>query len=178
MRSLRFLMLTAMCLLPACAITPATPQASVVGAISEDFLFSLDRVEHAHVDLDHDGTDEWFLGSSSTRGNAGLSFLVLKRDGEAWRPMGEIFVNPYAFRVLPLGPDGGIRLLRYYRLGGSVGSIDTLTYRDGEFVVLESETIHPGDSGTEEGRRRLGHAFSDDMQPGERLRLTGDGGSR
>ena len=155
--------------LAGCCRHSTVPFSATCGTISEDFLFLLDRVEHAHADIDHDGTPEWFLGNPATRGQAGLTFLVLKRDGGNWRPLGEIFLHPLAFRILPLASDGSIRLLRYYRTGGSEGTADTMTWRNGEFVVIATEEIHVDDS--DEGRRRFDKLFPD---PGERLQLEHD----
>ena len=145
--------------LSGCGAVSDTNTPTIAGSISEDFLCGMDRVVHCRIDIDHDGNSEWFLGSPATRGNAGMSYLILKRDGEVWRPMGEIFLHPMSFRVLPLASDGSLRLLRYHRLGGSEGVANTLTHRNGQFVVLDSETIRAGDSGTDEGRRRYAELF-------------------
>jgi hypothetical protein len=152
----------------------STPAPSTSAGISEDFLFNWERVEHATADVDGDGIDEWFLGNPATRGNAGLTWLVLQRRGETWWPMGELFLHPAAVRFLPPAADGSIRLIRYWRMSGREGNLDTITYRDGEFVVLSSETIYPGDGGTDEGRRRYEETFSPADGPNHRLQLTGD----
>jgi hypothetical protein len=150
---MRYLWAVALCV-GGCSTHPlTTPTAAPVG-ISDDFLNQWVRVEHAEADLDHDGTAERFIGNPSAGGNAGQPYLVLQRRGDRWYPMGEIFLNLAAFRVLPAAPDGSIRVARYWRLGGSEGKLDTLTWRGGEFVVIASESIHPGDSGTEQGRLR------------------------
>jgi hypothetical protein len=169
---MRFFWIPAICLmLGGCA---SNPELLSTAGISEDFLFNWDRIEHATADVDGDGIDEWFLGNPATRGNAGLTWLVLQRRGETWWPMGELFLNPSAVRFLPPADDGSVRLVRYYRYSGSEGSVDTMTYRDGAFVVVASEVIHPGDSGTEEGRRRYEEVFSPTDGPNHRLQLTGD----
>jgi hypothetical protein len=154
--------------LDGCAARPAPGQRPAGGLISEDYLVGLEGIDNRWGDLDHDGVKEWFLGSLSSQGQAGMNYLVLKRVGENWQPMGEIFLRPGSFRILPLAPDGSIRLLRYWHMSASSAFVDTQTYRDGAFVIINRELIHDGDGGTEEGRRRAQELFAD-MKPDEQL---------
>lgn len=111
-------------------------------------------------DLNHDGIDELFIALPWTAGNAGMSHEVYERCGEKYRLLGNLFFHPRAFRVLPATSQHPIRLARYLRSSGTEGLLETLTYENGQFVVLTSETIHPGDAGTDEGRRRYAEMFS------------------
>ena len=49
-----------------------------------------------------------------------------------------------------------------------------MTYRDGKFEILHSETIRPGDGGTDEGRRRYAELFLASDGPNHGLQSTGD----
>ena len=117
------------------------------------------RITEYRLDLDHDGTPELFLALESMYGQAGCPHFVFKQDGSRYVLLGQLLMHPRGVRVLPLGEDGKLRIVTYRRLGGSQGDILWMTSRDGQFVVLRQERIHPGDSGTEEGRARLAEVF-------------------
>ena len=117
------------------------------------------RITEYRLDLDHDGTPELFLAWESFHGQAGCPHFVFKQDGVRYVLLGELFMHPKGLRILPLGEDGRLRIVTYRRLGGGVGDILWMTSKDGQFVVLQQERIHPGDSGTDEGRARLAEVF-------------------
>ena len=70
-------------------------------------------------------------------------------------------MHPRALRVLPLAEDGSLRVITFERLSGHEGLIVWWTSEDHEFVALSKERIYPGDSGTEEGRRRYQEVFGE-----------------
>lgn len=117
------------------------------------------RITEYRLDLDHDGTGELFLALESSTGQAGCPHFVFKQDGTRYVLLGDLLMHPKALRVLGLGDDGRLRIATYSRLGGSEGDICWMTSENGRFVVLRRERIQPGDSGTEEGRRRYAEVF-------------------
>lgn len=111
------------------------------------------------ADIDHDGVNELFIGSRAGQGNAGMPYAVFKTERQGYRFLGVIFFHQRAFRILPLAPDGSIRLRRYWRSSSREGTLATISHDGGKFIIVESEVIHPGDGGTEEGRRKYSEAF-------------------
>lgn len=138
----------------------ADPRAWAHGQWNENLVGGQEqRITEYRLDLDHDGTPELFLALQSFYGQAGCPHFVFKEDGCGYVLLGQLLMHPRGVRVLPLGEDGKLRIVTYRRLGGSQGDILWMTSRDGQFVVLRQERIHPGDSGTEEGRARLAEVF-------------------
>ena len=117
------------------------------------------QLESFEADIDHDGIPELFVTSATTRGNAGASYLVFRRAGRTYFYIGEIGLHRQAFRILPLGADRRPRVLIYWRHGGGEGTFAVLTNDGRKFRTVSSEVIHPGDSGTDEGRRKYEEAF-------------------
>lgn len=111
------------------------------------------------MDLDHDGINELFVDHPRTLGNAGLNHTIYRRQGDRYQRVGTLFFHPLAIKVLAPTDEHPIRLIRYWRTNASEGSLDTIGYENGEFIVLSKETIYPGDGGTDEGRARYAELF-------------------
>ena len=126
---------------------------------SPDATIEAARLESFEADIDHDGLGELFVTSATTRGNAGAGYLVFRRAGRKFSYIGEIGLSRQAFRILPLGEDGSVRLLVYWGNGGGEGTLSVLSNDGRRFKTVGSEVIHPGDSGTDEGRKKFEDAF-------------------
>lgn len=110
-------------------------------------------------DLDHDGVQEVFIEPVGGGGNAGNIYHVFKKKDPGYILMGDTFFHWRAFRVLPLATDGSIRFVTYHHMSSTEGTLTWWTHQNGEFQVIRTEVIHPGDGGTEEGRRRYAEVF-------------------
>ena len=121
------------------------------------------QLARLQIDLDHDGAGELFLGWTALRGRNGIPFVVFKRSTTGYRFLGNLFFreNLTGFRVLPLSEDGSLRFAQYGAHGGCEGTISIYTHDGTRFTILESETICSGDSGTEQGNRRMREVFPD-----------------
>lgn len=116
-------------------------------------------LEQQRYDIDHDGVEELFIAATENRGNGGNNFHVFKMIGGDYIVLGEVFFHPKAFRVLPLSDEGAIQFVTYHRSSATEGTLAWWTYQNGEFQTTRTETIHPGDGGTDEGRRRYAELF-------------------
>lgn len=112
------------------------------------------------LDLDGDGVDELFVDHPYTRSGMGSYYTIFEKSGDRYRYVAALVLHPGAFRVLPPTDEHPIRVARYLKASGSEGLLETLALLDGEFSVLLSETVHPGDGGTDEGRRRYAEMFT------------------
>lgn len=111
------------------------------------------------LDLDGDGRLETLVEHPLTRGNAGAEHSIYRELGGKYQYIGTVFFHRLALKVLLPTDTYPIRLRRYWRSSGSAGLVHTLGYQDGEFVILFTEVIQPGDGGTEEGRSRYAELF-------------------
>jgi len=113
------------------------------------------------LDLDGDGQPETLVEDPLSRGNAGVDHSVYRQREGQYEFIGRLFFHRLAIKVLEPTDEYPIRVMRYWRTSGSEGTVDTLGYKDGDFVVIFSETIYPGDGGTDEGRARYAELFGD-----------------
>jgi hypothetical protein len=125
-----------------------------------------DTLEEFEVDFDHDGVAELFIGSTVARGNAGGLHYVFRKEGDAYRYLGALFLHPDAFRVLERAGNGEPRMVRYVRQGAGTGLLETITYAGKAFVVSRSEQVSP--QSKEDGPRLtglFGPAFAMEQTP-------------
>ena len=120
------------------------------------------KLESFEADIDHDGIPELFISSAAFRGNAGADYIVFRKVGRTFFYIGDLFLHPKAFRILPLGADHRPRIVTYWRNGGGEGTLAVSTNDGHKFVVVSSEVIRPNDSDTSEGHRKYEEAFGKD----------------
>ena len=115
----------------------------------------------SRIDIDLDGKPETVVTDPISGGNAGIDHSIYREHDGQYELIGTLFFHPLAIRVLEPTDEYPIRVIRYWRSNASEGSLDTLGYKDGQFIILSSETIHPGDGGTDEGRQRYAQVFGE-----------------
>ncbi|MCK5806004.1 MAG: hypothetical protein KAI66_24445 [Lentisphaeria bacterium] len=113
------------------------------------------QVEMFDLDIDHDGIPETFVTCPSLHGNGGGPHLVFRKHGDVYLYIGQLGGRKATMRVLPLGTDGLPRIRTFWNNGGGSGTTGIFTNNGERFILLSSEEIRSGDSGTEEGRRRF-----------------------
>lgn len=136
----------------------ADPQ-SYAAEVIEKNLGQAGKLDTSYDDLDGDGVPELFIIATDWTGNGGAPQLVFRKTPAGYVLLGELFMHPKGYRVLPPNAQGEIRLVVYERLGGSEGNILWMVQRNEQFVIEKSERVTPGDSGTAEGRQRLAEVF-------------------
>ncbi len=114
----------------------------------------ISHVKTKGLDIDHDRCEELLVWDQAMMGQAGGPVLVFRKHGEAHKYIGEI--GTLNAKVLPLGPDGKLRVAVYSRIRGRKGEILVFTNDGDRFVLLSKEPI---DGDTEEGKRRYEEIF-------------------
>jgi hypothetical protein len=122
-------------------------------------------------DLDGDGVPDLIVSTTAGVGNAGQPHFLFKRIHAGYVLLGEIFMHPLAYRVLPPTDDGRVRLVMYHRTSASEGHIHWLIHGEDGFSRWHTEQIHPGDGGTDEGRRRYQQHFGREVTDEELAHL-------
>ena len=106
------------------------------------------HITRMQIDLDHDGTDELFIGWNAARGRNGMPFLVFQKYESGYLFLGELFMRAdlRGFKVLPRTTDGKINFAQYWAHGGCEGTIAFSTHDGTRFQTLKSEKVCAGDS--------------------------------
>ena len=121
------------------------------------------HITRTQIDLNHDGIAELLLGWNAARGRNGMPFLVFQKSEAGYLFLGELFLRAdlRGFKVLPLSRDGKLNFAQYWAHGGCEVTIAFSTHDGTRFNVVKSEKICAGDSGTEQGNKRLKEVFGD-----------------
>ncbi len=113
------------------------------------------------LDIDHDAKDELFVGYSRARGQIGIPWAVFERQPNGYRYLGELWFRETLsnFAILPLAPDGGMRIALLWHISASEASLSIVGHDGSDFVGISGGIVHAGDSGTAEDRRKVDEIF-------------------
>jgi hypothetical protein len=111
------------------------------------------------LDIDHDDMPETFVTSLHLHGSGGGPFLVFKKRNNAYFYIGSLGGRQHTMRVLPLGADHLPRIMTFWCYSASSGTASVWKNDGQRFILVSSEVICSGDSGTEQGRERFEELF-------------------
>lgn len=134
---------------PAPEPTPVTPVARwVADHFGQDVQGDTGQLLYAEAktDLDGDGTDEVlaYVGGPMMCGTGGCNLVVLKRDGEGYREVGDLTVVQLPVGVLPTKTNGWHDLAVSVAGGGMPGGIMRVPF-DGK-AYASNPTVSPAES--------------------------------
>jgi len=101
------------------------------------------------LDLDNDGTPELFLAANSLIGNGGGPFHVFKKAMGGYREIGEVFISPGDFQVMPQTHQGYHDIKACNHLSAESCTLVTYVY-DGAEYKKTTDKVVKGESGKKE----------------------------
>ena len=128
-------------------VTPVTPESWLADHFAPDVKGEADELLYARAetDLDGDGKDEIlaYVGGSLMCGTGGCNLVVLKRDGEGYRQVGDLSVVQLPVGVLPSKTDGWRDLAVSVSGGGRPGGLMRVPF-DGK-AYASNPTVGPAE---------------------------------
>jgi hypothetical protein len=118
-------------------------------------------LEMFELDINHDDIPEVFVTTPRLHGTGGGPYLVFRKHTQGHLYIGQLGGRQHNMRVLPLGPDGLPRIMTFWNNGGGSGTASVWKNDGTRFIQVSSEVIRSGDSGTEEGRKRIDELFGE-----------------
>lgn len=93
-----------------------------------------------YLDLNDDKKLDLLAGERWT-GNAGGTYFVFLAEGQGFRPIGEIFLNPAGFQLLNSKHKGIRDILNYHREGGFEGDLVTYQFNGQKFEQKSRKAV-------------------------------------
>lgn len=128
-------------------VTPATAESWLADHFAPDVRGETDELLYARAetDLDGDGTDEVlaYVGGSLMCGTGGCNLVVLKRDGEGYRQVGDLSVVQLPVGVLATKTNGWRDLAVSVSGGGRPGGVMRVPF-DGK-AYASNPTVSPAE---------------------------------
>ena len=149
--------------------TASLEQVKAWSASQLSILWNQPHLEIMERDLNQDGTNDLLIAETHMGGTGGNSYLAFERTPKGYRYLGDLAFG--AMRVLPKDESHHQKILTYWHLSCNEGTVALLILDATGFHEFKHTTIHPGDSGTEEGNKIYEELFGTNIVSPETLRL-------